>query len=109
MKTKEKAIKCLKDILGYFPEIDKMSKFMNKYDEFLKSDNDNLEFRKAIQMNKIFMKILVDIELSAKMLFNDSLKKQYKIVKFAIDLHKSIQKYESKDFNIALNRFPNKK
>ena len=60
-------------------------------------------------MNKILMKILVDIELSAKILFNDSLKKTYKIVKFAIDLHMSIQKYENKDFSFALNRFPNKK
>ena len=35
VKTKERALKCLRDILSYFPEIDKMSKFMHKYDEFL--------------------------------------------------------------------------
>ena len=92
VKTKERALKCLRDIISYFPEIDKMSKFMHKYDEFLESDScgENLEFKKTIQMNKILMKILVDIELSAKILFNDGLKKTYKMVKFAIDLHKSI-------------------
>ena len=82
---------------------------MHRYDEFLESDSCIPEIKRTIQMNKIFMKILVDIELSAKILFNESLKKTYKIVKFAIDLHKSIQTYESKDFALALNRFPNKK
>jgi hypothetical protein len=44
IKSKERAVKCLRDILSYFPEIDKMSKFMHKYDEILQGDSENREF-----------------------------------------------------------------
>lgn len=54
------------------------------------------------------MKICVDIELSLQNLrgWTSNITKNYKLIKFAVKLHKSIKKYENADFSMNLNKFP---
>lgn len=54
------------------------------------------------------MKVCCDVELCLHELGYGSYKTMYEQSKFAIELHKSIQKHENADFRFSLSMFPNK-
>lgn len=108
---------CLQQVTCYFPQVHKMKKFLVKFDHLLKqqrAENQHkvTELQKQMRMNKVMMKVCVDIELSIHEQLGSStstnFKHVYELSKFAIQLHKSIQKYEGQDFKFALSMFPNK-
>lgn len=68
-KNCQLAMTCLQSIVSYFPEIHKMKKFLAKFDMLIKqqqAENKHkvTELQKQMRVNKVMMKICVDIELS---------------------------------------------
>jgi hypothetical protein len=113
--NKLNALNCISHIIGHFPEISKLQKFLKKFDSLI-SDLENqkikavsryctFELKKQMKLNKVLMKIFVDIRLKLAQLQGPT-RKTLKDVKFAIKLHKSIEKFENKDFTQALLTFP---
>jgi hypothetical protein len=58
-----------------------------------------------MKLNKVLMKIVVDVRLTLDKLQGYS-EKTLELSKFAVKLHKSIQKFEGQDFTLALSLFP---
>ena len=97
-----------------------MQKFLGKFDGILSdikgkkiteiSPDSTTELKRQMRMNKVLMKIFVDIKLGLAQLegYPADLKRNLETAKFAVKLHKSIHKYEDSDFSIALGMFPNK-
>lgn len=95
--TYQEAIQCMQHIVKYMPETARMSKFLKRYDKYIKQlTKENpanptlIKLRKQMLMNRILIKVCVDVQLSFQSIHSRGLSLTYDLAKLGVQVLKSI-------------------